>query len=419
MKLYLKFFKMSFIVSAVFMISAIAFGQPAEIPFHIEAYHLESGFYDGNGILGSSPVNVFTGTVTLNDAPWMALLFTKANLGKESYMIIKSLQDNLWAKLDAVSIEQWQYQSAFFNGNAVEISLFAAPLDQNIFFRIDDVIAGEWADGYPESICGTTDDRELSNDPAAGRLLNVGCTGWIIPNGKIVSAGHCLSNAGTVNTLQFNVPPSLPNGTLQHPGPEDQYAADVSTRVFVNGGVGNDWGVFEVFPNSVTGLLPKQAQNAFFYLMQDLGPDSIRITGYGTASGVRNQVQQTHVGPNAGSSGTTMRYRTDTTGGNSGSPVIDAATGLAVGVHTHGGCTSTGGNNNGTSLFNTAFWTAVDEGAGGCPVEPASNPSPANNSTNVSINLAELTWTNGSVLFRVNFILAPTPPLFRLYKVVL
>jgi hypothetical protein len=163
------------------------------------------------------------------------------------------------------------------------------------------------------------------------------------------------------------VPPSLPDGTLQHPGPEDQYAVNVSTRVFVNVGVGNDWGVIEAYPNSVTNLLPIQAQGTYWPLEQNLEPDSIRITGCGTATGERNQVQQTHVGPNAGSSGTTMRYRTDTTGGNSGSPVIDALTNNAVGVHTHGGCSSSGGNNNGTSLFNTAFWAAVDEG--NVPVE--------------------------------------------------
>jgi hypothetical protein len=136
---------------------------------------------------------------------------------------------------------------------------------------------------------------------------------------------------------------------------------DQASRVFVNGGVGNDWGVFRVFDNAQTGLQPVEAQGASFALRQDLGPAQIRITGYGVDTGEDNQVQQTHVGPNAGSSGTTMRYQTDTTGGNSGSPVIDEATDVAVGVHTHGGCTTAGtGNNSGTSTFNTAFWAALD-----------------------------------------------------------
>jgi len=68
-----------------------------------------------------------------------------------------------------------------------------------------------------------------------------------------------------------------------------------------------------------------------------------------------------------------MRYQTDTEGGNSGSPVIDDATGVAVGVHTHGGCTTGGGgNNSGTSTFLAAFWAEVDPtscdiGGGGIP----------------------------------------------------
>ncbi len=173
--------------------------------------------------------------------------------------------------------------------------------------------------------------------------------------------------------MEFNVPLSLPGGTIQHPGPEDQYSVlMLPLNIGTGGGVGNDWGVFEVFPNSITGLMPKEAQGAFWPLMQDLGPDSIRITGYGVDGGAANQTQQTHIGPNAGSSGTTMRYVTDTQGGNSGSPVINGLTGVAVGVHTHGGCNSSGGNNNGTSTFHPDFWTAVDQGAGGCPVETPS-----------------------------------------------
>ena len=389
-----------FLISAIFLLLVISFSgispaQTSELRYYIQSYKLESGEYTGNP--GGSIENVFTGEVRVDNAPWLALHFSGSHLGRSSYVIIRSLQDDLWQKLDAVTIEQWQHFSAFFNGNAVEIKLYVAPEDRGVFINLDEVIVGEWGSEDPiESICGPTDDRTPSNHPATGRLLNVGCTSWIIPNGKIVSAGHCLSSAGSVNVLQFQVPPSLPGGTIQHPGPEDQYAADATSRVFVDNGVGADWGVFEVFPNSITGLMPKEAQNAYFTLVQDLGPDSIRITGYGVATGVLNQVQQTHLGPNASSSGVVMRYRTDTMGGNSGSPIIDEATGYSVGVHSHGGCTSSGGNNNGTSFFNSAFWLAVDEGTGGCPTEVASNPTPAHNLNNVSINLAQLSWTNGA-----------------------
>lgn len=368
MKSSLRFLTSTILLLAVVALTKAGYGQPAEIPSHVEPYILESGVYNGNGVMGSSAVKVFSGMVQLHNVPWLQLHFSDANLGNESYVLIRSSTYDLAQKLDAVSIEQWNYFSAFFNGSEVEIELYVGAMDNNIFINLVEVIVGDWASSSPyESICGPTDDRIASNDPATGRLLNVGCTGWIIPNGKLVSAGHCLDNAGAVNVMEFNVPLSLPNGTIQHPGPEDQYAADVTSRVFVNGGIGNDWGVFEVFPNSITGLMPKDAQNAYFTLVQDLGPDSIRITGYGVDNGAANQTQQTHLGPNWGSSGTTMRYRTDTQGGNSGSPVIDELTGFSTGVHTHGGCNSSGGNNNGTSFFRTTFWAAVDSGI--IPVE--------------------------------------------------
>ena len=378
-----------------FVLTSNTFAQTAPLQYTIQSYHFESQFYNGDGTLGTTLSEILIGVIQLQDIPWMQLHFSKANLGNESYIIIKSLYDDKWQKLDAVSMKQWNNYSAFFNGDAVEIKLFLAQTDRQVFLNIDEINVGEWYQGDPvESQCGPTDDRIASNQPATARLLSVGCTAWIIPNGKMVSAGHCL--AGTTTIVEFNVPLSLPGGTIQHPGPEDQYSVNVSTKIYTNGGVGNDWGVFEVYPNSITGLMPKQAQNAYWPLVQDLGPDSIRITGYGVDDGTANQTQQTHIGPNAGSSGTTMRYVTDTEGGNSGSPVIDGLLNVAVGVHTHGYCTSTGGDNRGTSLIHTAFWTAVDQGAGGCPVELPSNPNPSNGATGIPLDLAQLTWTNGA-----------------------
>lgn len=404
MKTPLQYFFLLLVLILSFSFTNV-YSQTAPLQYYIQTYEFESEVYDGEGIVGANPTEIFIGTIELHDAPWIQLHFSKANLGSESYLIIKSLYDNKWQKLDATSIKQWNFYSAYFNGSAVEIKLFLGQTDQEVFVKINEVVVGEWESGdVIESICGTTDERIASNQPATARLVSVGCTAWIIPNGKFGTAGHCLDGSGA-NIVEFNVPISLPNGTIQHPGPEDQYSVDVSTKIYTNGGVGNDWGVFEVFPNSITGLMPKEAQGAYWPLVQDLGPDSIRITGYGVdgpppnfGNGTRdstNQTQQTDVGPNAGSSGTTMRYVTDTQGGNSGSPVIDALTNVAVGVHTHGGCNSSGGNNNGTSLFHAAFWAAVDMGAGGCPVEMPSNPNPTNGQTNIPLTLSQLIWENG------------------------
>ena len=105
---------------------------------------------------------------------------------------------------------------------------------------------------------------------------------------------------------------------------EDQYAVDVSTYRGVDGGVGNDWGCGRLLPNSSTGLLPGVAQGGWY----TIGPvpaspsgNVIRITGYGTAA-VDSRSQKTHTGALDAVNTSSLRYVPDTTGGNSGSPVL-------------------------------------------------------------------------------------------------
>ena len=340
-------------LTLVLGLPVVATAQTAPLRQHTQAYALDSGRHAGQQ---GRVAEAFREVIEVPGAPWLRLTFSEVFLGSESYLTVTSLLDGAQQRLDATGIAQWYNTSAYFNGDAVEVTLHVAPGDEGVFVRMDEVIVGEH--GAPESQCGPTDDRQPSNDPKVGRLLSVGCTGWLIHDDKVISAGHCTQSGAT--TLQFNVPLSSTFGTLMHPGPEDQYSVDSSSRIYVNGGIGNDWGVFRVFNNTQTGLQPSAVQGDVFFVRQDLTPSPIRITGYGTDSGIYNQTQQTHAGPNAGSSGTTMRYQADTQGGNSGSPVIDDATGHAVGVHTHGGCSTSGsGNNSGTSLFSTAFWNAV------------------------------------------------------------
>ncbi len=348
----------------VLCLPIVAMAQTAPLSHRMEPYALDTGLHSAPPNQAADVI-VYTTIVEVPDAPWLRLNFSHANLGSGSYITVTSRYDDAQQDLDAAALAQWQNTSAYFNGDALEVELHLASGDTDVFVEMSEIMVGQPDDSFTQ--CGPTDDRVPSSDDRAGRLLSIGCTAWLIADGRFVSAGHCTASAGSTNTVQFNVPLSTAGGVLQHPGPEDQYTVDDATINSVNGGVGNDWGVFETFPNTTTGLTAIQAQGAWFDLVQDLGPPTIRITGYGVDSGTANQTQQTHAGPNAGSSGTTMRYQTDTQGGNSGSPVIDEVNGVAVGVHTHGGCTSGGGNNNGTSTFNTAFWAEVGD-VGGDPI---------------------------------------------------
>jgi trimeric autotransporter adhesin len=354
-----------FIIALVLLTLAGASSASAETAplfYRMQPYAIDTGSHS-NRSETAERVD-YTTIVKIPGATWLRLNFSEAALGKHSYLRITSFADGRQQRLDAETLAQWKNTSAYFNGEAVKVELHVAPADSKVFARMAEVMVGGTV-GEPETQCGAVDDRVASNDPRSARLLTIGCTAWLIGDGRFVTAGHCVSSAGLANTVEFNVPQSLSNGALQHPGPEDQYVVDDSTIVFTEGGIGNDWGVFKTFPNSQTGMTALEAQGSSFHVVQDLNSAVYRITGYGVDNGTANQTEQTSMGPNAGSSGTTLRYKTDTEGGNSGSPVIDEATGDAVGIHTNGGClTSGGGSNSGTSNFNANLWAQIGNANG-------------------------------------------------------
>ena len=338
--------------------------QMAEIPRHVVQQTWNSGVLDSRN--ARSTVMAASDWITVANAPWLQLQFTNTSLGRNSHIVLTSMQDGATQRLDATQLARTNGRSAFFNGDSVQVEVVLAPGDAAVSVNVGSVVAGLRANAgpgrqgapVPMSICGV-DNRIASTEPRVARIDPIGCTAWTIQNGLILTAGHCLAGGSSNQVISFNPPASLPDGTVQFPGPEDQYTIDQSSFDFVNGGVGNDWGVFEVFNNAQTGAQPIDRQGAF-NIRQDRSPSTIRITGFGVDSGTTNQTNQTHAGSNTGSTGTTMRYNADTTGGNSGSPVIDEATGESVGIHSHGGCTSGGGNNSGTSFFNSALWNAVN-----------------------------------------------------------
>ncbi len=226
--------------------------------------------------------------------------------------------------------------------------------------------------GEIETLCGP-DDRASSNDKRVGRLMPVGCTGWLIGNDLVLSAGHCdIGDAMAI--LEFQVPTSLPNGTTQPAHPNDQYPVLQATIKKQYSGVGHDWAVFRVGPNSNTGQFPGAVQGACFKLSKNARPTVVQVTGHGIdntplgATGDRNQdsqTQQTENGAGGSSvhyfhsptSGSYFRYTVDTMGGNSGSPVINNDDGLAVAIHTNGGCDS--GGNYGTAVDNDDLREAI------------------------------------------------------------
>ena len=308
------------------------------------------------------------------DSAWVRLEFGEVDLAparegmRESYLRITSLEDGYEQYLDYRDLMEWGFTSAFFNGDAVRVEIMAAPgseLEDRV--RIRAVRAS--APVAPSSICGTTDDRLPSEDPRAARLMPVGCSAWLFGDhgSTMLTAGHCNPDGGDV--IQFNVPLSSSTGAYRSPPPSDQYIVDGASIQETGGNtfLGNDWGFFGVFDNTQTGLDPLEAQGSSYVLASSpIANDGrpIRITGYGTTGSdvprTWNGAQKTHVGPFRGYNGNIVRYTTDTTGGNSGSVIIDENNNVAIGIHTNAGCgTSSTSFNNGCNLFNSALQGAL------------------------------------------------------------
>ena len=96
----------------------------------------------------------------------------------------------------------------------------------------------------------------------------------------------------------------------------------------------------------------------------------IRKTGCGTTDATVprewNQAQKTLAGTLGGIAGNELTYRIDSSGGDSGSPVFEEVGGLAVAIHTNGGCTSSGGTNHGCSILHPDLLAAIADPQGVC-----------------------------------------------------
>ncbi len=326
---------------------------------------------------------LFETVVSAPDAPWVRLVLSPdpdtvlsgdPAASNASYLRFTSLADGAMQRLDGEHIRYWGHTSAFFNGDAVRVELVGSPGVGPSRVVILSALAGREELVVDRTICQSVDDRQLSSDPRAGRLMTVICTAWLFNdlNSTLLTAGHC--SVSSTSVMHFNVPLSTSTGGAVSPPPEDQYPVDLGSSQGVGGGIGADWRYFGCFPNSNTGLTAFQRQMARYALAPSAPPvngQTIRITGYGTVSNpvslTWRYAQKTHAGPYAALSGTTVRYHTDTTGGNSGSAVLDESTGLAIGIHTHGGCnTSATSSNQGTAIQFPALQAALNAPRGVC-----------------------------------------------------
>ncbi len=324
------------------------------------------------------------GVVAIPGATVLRVPLAEANLGAASKVRFVSLRDGQSQTLDAAHLALWAQTSALFNGDAVRVELLIAPGDSAVSLRVREAFSYTLAveTQQPvgiETLCGA-DDRVASRDNRVGRL-NGNCTGWLVSNGGVLTAGHCAIVGGSI--FEVNVPASQPNGVTVAAAVEDQFPVIGTSIVLSNGGAGNDWQVFTLGPNNLDQLAHET--HGFFRMITAVPPAaaSTRVTGFGVdntpagsdpttcgnlnaagscthpAPNAQNQTLQTAIGPFTALSGSTLTYAVDTEPANSGSPIIWEANGFAIGIHAQAGCTATGGSNNGTSFGLAALENAI------------------------------------------------------------
>jgi len=330
---------------AAFVAAPAGRAQTEAPPSATVPYPYDSGFV-ANTSRSRAVIASFVAEVP--GARWMRLEFEEIRLaspgatGDTSLLRLTAAHDGAIQHLDAAAAREWRNASAYFNGDAVLVELIASPGEARNRVVLEQVVVG-LAPVPTESQCGSTDDRVPSTDPRVARVMPNGCTAWMIDdcNHCFLTANHC---APSMATIEFNVPSSLPDGTVQHPPPPDQYAIDFSSiHRGLSTNIGEDWAYFGCFPNSTSGLTAYATQGAAYTVEPPPPFDPaapMRVTGYGGDFGRKSQTQQTAVGRWVSHVGTTLRYRVDTQPGTSGSPIVHEVSGVAIGIHANGGCTN-------------------------------------------------------------------------------
>ena len=352
-----------------------------------------------SGVLANAtaqPKEKLIGLLMAPAAARVRVVVAKAALGEASKVRFVSEKDGQSQTLDAAQLAMWSHTSALFNGSTVRVELVVAPGDRDVSIQVDQMLAfsdeptaspdkgDQLSEPIPETLCGT-DNRVASTDNRSGRIAG-GCTGWLTANGAVLTAGHCGIVAG--NILEVRVPASGANGNTVASAVQDQFPVLANSITTVNSGVGNDYTVCRVGPNNLNQTAHQL--HGFFRMTRDLPAvgSLLRVTGCGidntpvgseptvcgnfNSMGVcthfglnaQNQTQQTSTGSFTSETGTgtviSLQYSVDTEPANSGSPIIWEANGFTVGIHTAGGCTSSGGANNGTSFELNALENAID-----------------------------------------------------------
>lgn len=264
----------------------------------------------------------------------------------------------------------------------------------------------------PEVVCGT-DGREdvachlpevdAAQRPVA-RLLFASqgslfaCTGWMVDGSNantLMTNNHCIATQTETESLEarFNFQRTTCGGATN--AAVSNYVGNTlltTNSVDVKGRKGGgldytlltlqgtpeaDWG--EVVATTV----PAQVGDLIWFIQHPGG--GVKRIGYfeDAAQTTRCKVDLTDQTYGRSAAGSQMAYGCDSEGGSSGSPIIDPATGRAVGLHHFGGVNNNPCLNSATEMAEICadagpLLNCAGAGGGGCTLLPAGSPCTAN-----------------------------------------
>ncbi len=301
---------------------------------------------------------------------WLQLEFGELRFGPGALLELESLRDGAKEVLDGK--QRGRRFSAYFNGDAVRLRLFAPQRDGLTGYRVVAVGASLAAHPAPLTLCGV-DDRTPSADKRVARLLLRFQNGYSFCSAFLVSpssdgrAWDCFATSGTclglpgLDTLfaQFEVPASLADGTIQHPPPSAQYQATTQTA-FAVGAAGVDWGLFRTLPNATTGLHAGRVQGSGFRFATTTNATNVTLLSYGTSQldATRSGTQQSGSAVIVSQQGDVLAHRADSTGGSAGAPLVTAE-GSVLAVQVEGGCDQQATSANKATLASQAAFAAA------------------------------------------------------------
>lgn len=239
------------------------------------------------------------------------LYFEEVQLGPHSYLLLKG-SDGAEQKLNAEALQNWSNSSAYFNGQSVKVSLYQAA-GEEVTLKLKELRVNKSTQTSQKTNTSTLaieNQARIESKPylpswaaAVGRFTNGETsygTGWIAANGAIVTdlnyggaddieVGGGYEMINEYDIIEFNVPASNRDGTVNHPAPDDQYPLNKGYHLYRRiegrkelkgfnfiriqrydiGGVNAVGGytIVEALPNS-TGLRPGERIGEYFQVIR-------------------------------------------------------------------------------------------------------------------------------------------------------